>query len=111
MHLLLSVRREVGDIQRLTDRARVTSTLFARANRVADSFGRRAAGLQTAATNRSTALYARRVQHLLLVKRAERLGAARRVRRDLREVARLLDAWATDPQVEQEGGADGDLGT
>jgi len=107
MLLLLTVTKEVAGIEELTTRARTTSTLFARANRVADVFGRRAAALQMRATNKSVALSVRRIQHLLLVTRAERLGADRRVRRDLHEINTLLKTWTTDPAAAQEGEING----
>jgi hypothetical protein len=112
MQHLLEIRKQAAIIARLTDRARVTSTLFVRASRVTEQFARRAGGLQQQATNRSIDLSVRRLEHLLLVKRLERLAEIagdgrppqlRRAAADLREADNLIRQWATDPQTAVEG--------
>lgn len=111
LSLLQTVRKAAHTIEGLTETARVTSTLYHRAFTVTQAFERRAAGLQERATNRSIDLSVRRLQHLLLTKRLERLSEIagdgkpsqiRRAKADLREAGQLIDAWATDPAAMKE---------
>jgi len=109
MALLLDTRKTAASIERLLTKARTTSTLFVRGQRLAELFGRRAAGLQERATNRSSQLSARKIQLLLLTKRLDHLAflagdeqppQLQRVKAALGKIETLIRRWATNPTVE-----------
>lgn len=118
MALLLSIQKQVADLERATEQARVTSTLFKRATRLAGVFGEKAELLQSKATRRSIALHIQRLRLGVLVDQHERLaglaGGDRpvqlsRAKSDLAEIRRLIDQWGTRPGTPAEVEGDHDV--
>lgn len=111
MTMLLTIRKQVADIEHATERARVVSTLYVRAARLAELFGARAQEFQSKATRRSIGLHVSRLKladlagRLTHLQRAAGRGCpiqARRAAKDLAETKRLIDQWGTDPMAAQE---------